>query len=655
MTLSNQTPTQTLLTTLKTHFGYDSFRHNQADIIHNVLAGKDTMVIMPTGGGKSICYQLPALLLDGITIVISPLIALMKDQVDALQQHGIPANFLHSQQSYEDRQALRQQLQGNHNGNQFKNSLKLLYTAPESLGMLFNWVAVNDISLLAVDEAHCISSWGHDFRPAYTQLSHLKNRLNCPLIALTATADKTTRQDILNQLNINHADVFLSSFNRENLSLTVASGQKRLQKIENFIKKHIKTQPTNTPDNQNTAQSLSSGIIYCLSRKSTESLAQKLIDKGYNATAYHAGMDAEQRERVQDAFIKDDISIMCATIAFGMGIDKSNVRWVIHYNLPKNIEGFYQEIGRAGRDGLPSDTLLFYSFADVQQLRKFSESDNANFQALQLSKLNRIQQYAEALTCRRKVLLSYFGEHLAEDCGNCDNCKHPPERFDGTVLAQKALSAIVRLKQNEPIKVVIDVLRGAKNAYIYQQNYHQLKTYAMGQDISWRDWQQYLIQMVNQGLIEIKYSQNNKLAITEASKAVLLEGKPVQLANIVDIQKRIQATVTVNKKESSPSFERRGLGGGSNNAESLDYPEALYEQMRSLRKQIADEKAVPAYVVFSDATLRHMAHLQPQNKQDFLAVSGVGNVKLERYGSQFMDLVKDYLSQNIENSNQSQH
>lgn len=606
--------TTRLTDTLKAHFGYDSFRDNQADIIHNVLAGKDTMVIMPTGGGKSICYQLPALLLDGITVVISPLIALMKDQVDALQQNGIAANFLHSQQSVEDKHALREQLD--------VGEVKLLYMAPESLGGLFDWVRMDDVSLVAVDEAHCISSWGHDFRPAYTQLSHLTSRLDCPLIALTATADKTTRQDILAQLNITHADVFLSSFNRQNLSLTVVSGQKRLQKIIHFLKK----------------RGDESGIIYCLSRKSTETLADKLCKQGYKATAYHAGLAPEVRAQAQDAFIKDDVTIMCATIAFGMGIDKSNVRWVIHYNLPKNIEGYYQEIGRAGRDGLASDTLLFYSYADVQQLRRFAESDNASFQALQLAKLNRIQQYAEALTCRRKVLLSYFGEHLPEDCGNCDNCTHTPEQFDGTLLAQKALSAIVRLNQCEPMNVVIDLLRGAQNAYMMQQGYHQLKTHGVGQDVSWQDWQQYLIQLTNQGLVDIQYNQHNNLAITEAAKAVLLGETSVKLAKIVDIKERLAATVQADSRRGSRTDSTE-----LNDDEPLDYPQALFEQMRSLRKEIAEASDVPAYVVFSDATLRQMASKQPQNETALLAISGVGQVKLERYGVQFLGLIRGFV------------
>lgn len=595
---------QTLLTTLKTYFGYDDFRPNQQEVIEYILNGNDALIVMPTGGGKSMCYQLPALLLEGVTIVISPLIALMKDQVDGLRQNGIPADFFHSQQTAEEKQQLVEAL--------YHKELKLVYTAPESLNGLLHFLPKDQISLIAVDEAHCISAWGHDFRPAYTQLAHLKSQLTCPLIALTATADKATRGDILQQLNIPEAKLFLSSFNRTNLSLEVASGQKRFPQILNFIERH--------PND--------AGIIYCLSRKNTENLAAKLNKQGYKAVAYHAGLDPQTRNQVQNQFINDEVPIICATIAFGMGIDKSNVRWVIHYNLPKNIEGYYQEIGRAGRDGLPSDTLLFYSFADVMQLRKFTESQSPQQQAIQVAKLQRMQQYAEALTCRRKILLSYFGEHLEENCGNCDICEYPPEEFDGTIIAQKALSAIARLKQREPMNVVIDLLRGAMNQHIVQNGYDQLKTHGAGKEIDWKAWQQYLIQLINQGFIEVNYQQFNRLALTETAKKVLFENQKVTLSKLTDSNERL---AEISKDKQHQPFEPS---------------DELFEKLRILRKKMADKNAVPAFTIFSDASLRDMIAKRPETETEFLAVSGVGQAKLERYGEKFIKEIVKYNKKN---------
>ncbi len=463
---------------------------------------------MPTGGGKSICFQLPALLFPGITIVISPLIALMKDQVDSLKTNGIEACYINSSQSSEEQQTHIQNLKS--------NKIKMVYVAPESLSYLENAFNEITISLIAIDEAHCISSWGHDFRPAYTNLGYLKNRFpSTPILALTATADKATRTDISNQLNLKNPAVFISSFDRKNLSLEVRPALDRVKQIIDFISE----KPTE------------SGIVYCLSRKTTEELAEKLQKVGVNAKAYHAGLDNNTRSKTQDEFINDDCQVVCATIAFGMGIDKSNVRWVIHYNLPKNIEGYYQEIGRAGRDGLPSETILFESYGDVIQLQKFaSQGLNAE---VQLAKLERMKQYADALSCRRKILLSYFGELVTENCGNCDICKNPPEFFDGTIIAQKALSAIIRLQESEPLPVIVDFLRGSKNAYIFEQGYQNLKTYAVGSDISWYDWNQYIIQLINQGYCEIAFHQQNKIRLTTLAREVLFEGDKVQLTTVV--------------------------------------------------------------------------------------------------------------------------
>lgn len=589
-----------LVRALKKHFGFDSFRLNQKVIIEKILAGKDALVIMPTGGGKSICYQLPALFLSGLTLVISPLIALMKDQVDGLLQNGINAGVFHSMQTDAEKQALLTSLAN--------EELKLIYTAPESLDFLLSYLDLTKISLIAVDEAHCISAWGHDFRPAYTNLSSLKARLQVPIVALTATADKATRGDILTQLKIEDAQVFINSFNRENIFLEVASGQKRLQKILAFLAERKKQ----------------AGIIYCLSRKSAETLAQKLNEKNHRALVYHAGLSAEVRENAQDLFIKDEVEIICATIAFGMGIDKSNVRWVIHYNLPKNIEGYYQEIGRAGRDGVKAQALLFYSFADIIQLRKFATSENITQKNLQLAKLERMQEYALALTCRRKILLSYFGEHLAEDCQNCDLCLDPPESIDGTIIAQKALSAIARLKEQEPLGVVTDLLRGSKNHYMLTNNYHQLKTFGVGKDISWQDWQNYIIQLINQGFVEINYRQSASLKTTKAGKEVLFKNRKVNLAKIAP------AKTTIEDDKKLPPHKT----------------EPMFEMLRNLRKSLADDAKIPPFAVFSDASLLSIMELRPKTKLDFLQVVGVGQVKLEKYADIFLATLADYLAKN---------
>lgn len=575
--------------TLKEYFGYDNFRSLQKEIIDSVFQGNDNLVIMPTGGGKSICFQLPALLLPGVTLVISPLIALMKDQVDGLTANGISAAFLNSSQSEMEQQEIFSRLQ--------KNQIKLLYVAPESLQYIEHVFSSGNISLIAIDEAHCISSWGHDFRPAYTQLGYLKNRYpSTPVIALTATADKATRQDICEQLNIPEAKKHIASFDRKNLSLEVRPGTKKYEQILSFLSRRRGE----------------SGIIYCLSRKNTEDLAAKLQKQGWEAAAYHAGLSHEERTRIQEAFVNDRTGIICATIAFGMGIDKSNVRWVIHYNLPKNLEGYYQEIGRAGRDGLPSSTMLFHSYADVVQLQKFAgNSGNAE---IQLAKLERMKQYSEALSCRRKILLSYFGELIDEDCGNCDVCKNPPEFFDGTVIAQKALSCIYRLKGQEPIGVVIDVLRGAQNTAIYDKGYQHLTTYGISHDIAWRDWQQYLIQLINLGLIEISFHDHNKLQLTPLAKKVLFEGDKVQLAEVgaVDIRKEPAAAET-------PS------SAGS-----------LFDKLRKLRLELAKEEGIPAYLIFNDATLKEMEKERPMTDDDFIRINGVGRQKMQNYGYRFI-------------------
>lgn len=584
---------QLLHDTLKENFGFEKFRPNQEKIINSIISGKDTLAIMPTGGGKSICFQLPALVFPGLTIVISPLIALMKDQVDSLKTNGIEACYINSSQSASEQQTHIDAIKDGH--------IKIVYIAPESLSYIENLFNTISLSLIAIDEAHCISSWGHDFRPAYTNLGYLKKRFpSTPILALTATADKATRKDISAQLNLIDPQTFISSFDRKNLSLEVRPALDRVKQIQDFIE----SRPTE------------SGIIYCLSRKTTEELAQKLSKAGINAKAYHAGLDVALRSKTQDEFINDDCQVVCATIAFGMGIDKSNVRWVIHYNLPKNIEGYYQEIGRAGRDGLPSETILFESYGDVIQLQKFaSQGLNAE---VQLAKLERMKQYADAFSCRRKILLSYFGELVTENCGNCDICKNPPEFFDGTVIAQKALSAIIRLKESEPLPVIIDFLRGSKNAYIFEKEYQNLKTYAVGSDISWFDWNQYIIQLINQGYCEIAFHQKNKIRLTTLAREVLFEGDKVQLTTMVKANIAKTAAIEPKRKAAANS---------------------LFEILKKLRYDISKEESVPAYVIFSDAALRQMETIRPMSDDEFITIDGVGKVKLEKYGDAFIKAI----------------
>ncbi|MDE5417787.1 DNA helicase RecQ [Labilibaculum sp. DW002] len=585
---------------LKKYFGYDKFRPLQDEVIQSILEGEDALVIMPTGGGKSLCYQIPALMMEGVAIVVSPLIALMKDQVEGLQANGVKAGFLNSSQSTQVQNEIIEDI---HEG-----KIKLLYVSPEKLvSQEFYYLLLQlKVNLFAVDEAHCISVWGHDFRPEYSKMAYLKKQFPLvPVVALTATADSLTQKDIINQLGLNEPKRFLSSFDRPNLSLKVAPGKDKFKSILGFLRQRPHQ----------------SGIIYCLSRKACEGLSEKLRNSGVNASYYHAGLSPEERAKRQEDFINDDIPIICATIAFGMGIDKSNVRWVIHYNLPRNIESYYQEIGRAGRDGLKADTLLFYSFSDVIVHRKFIEE--SALKEVSNAKLERIQQFCDAQICRRKILLSYFGEHLEEDCGNCDVCKDPPKQFDGTLIAQKALSAIVRLKEQVAAGTVIDVLRGSSRQEVLSKGYDKVKTYGAGKDVPHQDWQQYMLQLLNLGYISVAYDEGNALKLTEQSREVLFGERMVNLVHLASMKSEptIKPIVKTTKQEAR---------------------EGLFEALRKLRLQISREENIPPYLVFSDATLHEMVDEKPTSEFEMKMISGVGERKYQLYGEFFINEILEF-------------
>ena len=599
--------------TLKTYFGYDSFRPLQEEIIRHILGGNDALVLMPTGGGKSICYQLPALLREGTAVVVSPLISLMKDQVEALCANGISAGALNSSNDETENAALRRAC--------MEGKLKLLYISPEKLLAEANYLLRDmHVSLFAIDEAHCISQWGHDFRPEYAQMGILHQQFpQVPVIALTATADKITREDIIKQLHLNHPRIFISSFDRPNLSLTVKRGYQQKEKskaIIDFIARH--------PGE--------SGIIYCMSRSKTESVAQMLQKQGIRAAVYHAGLSPTRRDEAQDDFINDRVQVVCATIAFGMGIDKSNVRWVIHYNLPKSIESFYQEIGRAGRDGMPSDTLLFYSLSDLILLTKFATDSGQ--QSINIEKLQRMQQYAESDICRRRILLSYFGYTATHECGNCDVCKNPPERFDGTIIVQKALSAIVRTEQQISTGVLVDILRGNMTPEVVDKGYEQLKTFAAGREVPARDWHDYLLQMLQLGYFEIAYNENNHLKITPAGSDVLFGRATARLVVI----RREEANETKRGRKRKLPVLSKELPLGLPNTENED----LFEALRELRKRLADEEALPAYIVLSDKVLHLLSTSRPTTIEEFGNISGIGEYKKKKYGKEFVNLIRKF-------------
>ena len=601
---------------LKRYFGYDSFRENQHEIITHVLAGNDALVLMPTGGGKSLCYQIPALVLDGTTVVISPLISLMKDQVEALRANGIAAEALNSGNDSTDDLMIRRRC--------VAGEVKLLYISPErALAESDNLLSHMKLALLAVDEAHCISQWGHDFRPEYTQLATLREKFpNVPMMALTATADKVTRQDIIEQLQLRQAKEFISSFDRPNLSLSVKRGYKNAEKMH-FILNFIKARP------------FDAGIIYCLSRKTTEKVAEDLRKKGINAAAYHAGLTSSERNQTQELFKNDQLLVVCATIAFGMGIDKSNVRWVIHFNMPKSIESFYQEIGRAGRDGAPADTVLFYSLADIIQLTEFAKQSGQ--QDVNMEKLRRMQEYAESSVCRRRILLNYFSEQTDHDCNNCDVCENPPKRFDGTRYVQMALSAAKRTNEEIRISTIIEILKGIHSPTVSKFGYDHLKTFGVGKDLSTTDWQDYLLQMLQMGFIEIAYNDKNKVKVTDIGEDVLFGRKSAQFY-VVDHSNKDKLKKKTKFRLEIPTITIPGLPPTT----GIEDPK-LFEALRSLRMTCAEEEGFPPYIVFSDKVLHALATVKPTSLEQFGGISGIGEHKKQKYGERFVNLIRKFV------------
>ncbi|MEK7723506.1 MAG: DNA helicase RecQ, partial [Acidobacteriota bacterium] len=577
---------------LQTQFGYESFRLNQQAAIESVLAKKDCVVLMPTGGGKSLCYQIPALLLDGLTVVISPLIALMKDQVDALKGYGIEAAFLNSTQTSQEQIEVFQNIKS--------GKLKLLYVAPERLlqsgNQFFDFLNSINVSLFAIDEAHCISSWGHDFRPEYLQLAKIKRSFpNTPVIALTATADKLVRQDIVERLTIKQASVFVSSFNRPNIFYSVEPKRNSYSQLLTFLDKHTHN----------------SGIIYCLSRKSVENMAADLTAEGFQALPYHAGLDKETRQKNQELFLQDEVKIIVATIAFGMGIDKSNVRFVVHCDLPKNIESYYQETGRAGRDGLQSDALMFFSWGDVKKLHDFAAVEGNQQQSeIMLKKLELMGDFGDLKTCRRQFLLNYFSEESDGHCGNCDNCNTVFERIDGTVIAQKALSAVYRTNQKFGVNYLIDFLHGSQ-AKTIRDEHKNLKTFGIGADISKDDWFDYFKDLISQGFLKKTDGSYPTIALTEKSTAVLKGDVKVAL---IDLKAKEPRKYSLVRDVSHP------------------YIPELFEELKKVRMKFAKAENVPPYIIFSDATLVEMATFLPHDLTEIQRISGVGEMKLEKYG-----------------------
>jgi len=587
---------------LKSTFGYDTFREPQEEIINHVMEGKDALVIMPTGGGKSICYQIPALASEGITIVVSPLIALMNDQVINLQEVGVEAATIHSNVPPGEIQEIERKL---NNG-----ETKILYLSPEKINseMTQRYLSTLNIGLIAIDEAHCVSVWGNDFRPDYTKLARLRNVFpKSAFIALTATADTATQADISKQLELREPRKFLSSFERKNITTHAHPAQKRLDKIAHILREH-------TED---------SGIIYCLSRKDTEKVASKLNMMGLNAKHYHAGLSAEDRYSVQREFQNDDIKIICATVAFGMGIDKPNIRFVIHYSMPKNMEAYYQEIGRAGRDGEESVAHMFASWGDFLMLKRFVDGSEGKeeFKRVQYEKLERMWEFASTSDCRTNGILSYFGEYRDENCGHCDNCLNPPLKKDGSVNAQKVLSAIYRCGQSIGLEMIIDVLRGSHKAEIRNRGLDKIKTFGAGREIDRLTWKNYIIQMINKGIVGIDYTKGSSLTWTPLSTAVLKGEKSIKLADFVPSEKK-------TKIKKQPSL-------------NLKVDMSLLGRLKAWRLSQAREKSVPAYVILSNKVIEAISSEKPTDKMALLQINGIGDAKLNLYGDDILRIISE--------------
>ena len=591
---------------LKKYFGYDEFRSLQREIIGDALAGRDVFALLPTGGGKSLCFQLPALLRDGVTVVVSPLIALMKDQVDALRTSGIAATFLNSTLGANE---ARERFRGLH-----RNEFRLLYVAPERLMMenflesALNW----NIAQIAIDEAHCISEWGHDFRPEYRELKKLRGHFpDVPIMALTATATKRVRDDIVKQLKLRQPCCYVASFNRPNLTYRVVPKSSVYEQVLDFVR----------------ARPNESGIVYCASRKSSNALAEKLTKDGIKALPYHAGMEPKERTRNQEAFLRDDARVITATIAFGMGINKPNVRYVIHHDLPKNIEGYYQETGRAGRDGLPSECVLLFSVGDVVKQRRFIEEKSESEQRIAHDQLRTMIAYAETRECRRATLLRYFGENFSDgSCNGCDNCLEPRETFDGTIAAQKFLSCVHRVEAKQGfgfgLNHIVEVLVGGANEAIGKRGHDQLSTFGIGKDLPREQWQRIGRELLRLGLVEAAPGKFATLSVTNAGMTALRKRTPITLTKLAE----------------APAKKVRVPRAGE-----IECDEELFERLRGLRRKIADKRNVPAYIIFSDATLREMARVGPRSKSEFAQIAGVGQQKLKEFAESFLAEIGEHL------------